>query len=73
MLSKGDRFRRDLYYRLAGFSIQIPPLRERREDIDVLAHHFLKKSAADAQKSIRAISADALHDVDTAGLPRQRA
>ena len=54
-------FRKDLYYRLAAFLIRIPPLRERREDIEILAHHFLKKSAAAAEKSIRTISADALH------------
>ena len=54
-------FRRDLYYRLAAFSIGIPPLRERREDIEILAHHFLKKFPAAAKKSIRTISTDALH------------
>ena len=54
-------FRRDLYYRLAAFCIVVPPLRERREDIDILAHHFLKKFPAAAEKSIRTISADALH------------
>ena len=52
---------RDLYYRLAAFPIGIPPLRERREDIEILAHHFLKKFAAAAKKSIRTISTDALH------------
>ena len=55
------RFRMDLYYRLAAFPIMVPPLRERREDIPILAYHFLKKFAAKAKKSIPTISDDALH------------
>ena len=58
---KEGRFRRDLYYRLAAFPIMVPPLRERREDIEILAHHFLKKYAADAKKPIRGFCPDALH------------
>ena len=56
-----DAFRLDLYHRLAASTIEIPRLRERREDIPILADHSLKKYAAAIGKSIRAISPDALH------------
>ena len=53
-------FREDLFYRLTAFPIQIPPLRERREDIPLLARHFLKKYAESANKSISGICPSAL-------------
>jgi len=53
-------FREDLYHRLAAFPIKVPSLRDRREDIPILAHHFLKRYAAAAEKAIRDISTDAL-------------
>jgi DNA-binding NtrC family response regulator len=40
-----EKFREDLYYRLCGFVVSIPPLRERKEDIPLLAHYFLGKNA----------------------------
>ena len=58
--AKNSDFRSDLYHRLAAFCIRIPPLRERREDIPILAHYFLEKYTAAAEKPIRAISADTL-------------
>ena len=53
-------FREDLYHRLAAFPIKVPPLRDRREDIPILADHFLKRYAEASEKSIRDISTDAL-------------
>ena len=55
----GD-FRVDLFYRLAAYPIEIPPLRDRREDIPLLARHFLKKYTESTNKSIREISPGAL-------------
>ncbi len=48
--------REDLFYRIAAFPIVIPPLRERREDIPLLARHFLEKYAERANKSVNGIS-----------------
>ena len=53
-------FRKDLFYRIAAFPIEVPPLKDRREDIPLLANYFLKKFAEGAMKSVEAISADAL-------------
>jgi DNA-binding NtrC family response regulator len=49
-------FREDLYYRLNVVPINIPPLRERREDIRFLANHFLKKLAPDAGSEVESIT-----------------
>jgi two-component system response regulator PilR (NtrC family) len=56
----GDgRFREDLYYRLNVLSVPVPPLRERTDDIPLLAEHFLQQFAADMGKEVRTVSAAA--------------
>jgi len=57
---KAGDFRGDLFYRLAVFPIVLPALRERREDIPLLANHFLSKHAGRLGKSIAGISTAAL-------------
>ena len=59
MVEAGN-FRADLFYRIAAFPIVVAPLRDRREDIPLLANHLLKTYAEKMTKSIKAISADAL-------------
>jgi two-component system response regulator PilR (NtrC family) len=59
MIANGT-FREDLYYRVSVIPIQVPALRERRDDVELLANHFLKKYSAAAQKSILRISHESL-------------
>jgi two-component system response regulator HydG len=53
-------FREDLFYRLNQWVIEVPPLRERRQDIPLLAHHLLRQAATDHGVDVRDISSEAM-------------
>jgi len=56
---KEGRFREDLYFRLAGVTIDLPPLRERREDIPLLIEHFIAQANATHGKNVSGIAPEA--------------
>ncbi|MAE74288.1 MAG: Fis family transcriptional regulator, partial [Bdellovibrionaceae bacterium] len=59
MIKKGE-FREDLYYRLNVIHIETPPLRDRREDVPILANHFIKKYSDRLAKGVGGISDEAM-------------
>jgi DNA-binding NtrC family response regulator len=73
-LARGSELRSDLFYRLNVVSVAVPPLRERKEDIPILAGAFLEESAARLQRSVRQMGDDfaaALHAYAWPGNIRQ--
>ncbi len=57
---RAGRFREDLYFRLHVFTIELPPLRERREDIPLLAQHFLDKFNAETGRGVQGVTPAAM-------------
>ena len=66
---KAGRFREDLFYRLSVFPIELPPLRDRREDIPELVHFFIRKYAARIGKRIRGMADATLAKLMQADFP----
>ena len=70
-LAQAGRFRTDLYYRLAGVELNVPPLRHRRDDVVALAQHFLARHDGLRRLSLSESAADALRAHDWPGNVRE--
>ena len=55
-----NQFREDLFYRLNGYTIHLPPLRERGDDIELLVDYFLRQANRDLDKHVRAVTPEAM-------------
>ena len=60
---KAQRFREDLYFRLNVFQIQLPPLRDRRDDIPLLVQYFVEKYRADGAKRVTGVHPEAMESL----------
>src|SRR5207248_8161711 len=68
-LVKERRFREDLFYRLNVITVHVPPLRERREDIPMLAQHFLRVYAAKNNRRLEGLTDEALKRLEAYAWP----
>jgi two-component system nitrogen regulation response regulator NtrX len=66
---KEGRFREDLFYRLNVIPIYIPPLRERKDDISELAHHFMRDFCSQYGKSVKTFAPDAMKTLESYDWP----
>jgi DNA-binding NtrC family response regulator len=67
--SKDGKFRSDLYYRLGVFSIDLPPLRDRGDDIGMLVQHYVKRFSRELHREVRTVSAEAMTRLREYGWP----
>ncbi len=68
-MSSGKNFRNDLYYRLSTFTIYLPPLRERKEDIPLLIDHFLNTIEKKMCKGVRKVHPDVIKTLQNYSFP----
>jgi DNA-binding NtrC family response regulator len=66
---KSGNFRQDLYWRLNVIPLDVPPLKERKDDVPLLVAYFLEKFSADFNKKIEAVDDDAMHYLQTYDWP----